>query len=196
MPPPNNDVKYLAILRDYYASHFHLPSNQRIGELLGFSKVAARKMLYRLARNGLVTRSDDDNAWIPTDRFFERPLIATTVQAGLPQSIDAIEAEPFWLDHYVVSKPSQTVMVPVRGDSMSDAGIHEGDIAIIERQRSVNTGDLVIAIVDNEFTLKELGYEDNHYILIPHNRAYPVIRPRGKLEIYGVMVGLVRRYAR
>ena len=54
----------------------------------------------------------------------------------------------------------------------------------------------VIAIVDNEFTLKELGMERGGFVLKPHNPAYPVIRPRGELEIFGVMVGLVRRYSR
>jgi repressor LexA len=53
----------------------------------------------------------------------------------------------------------------------------------------------VIAIVDNELTLKELVLEGGKFVLKPHNPAYPVIRPRGELEIFGVMVGLVRRYA-
>jgi len=48
--------------------------------------------------------------------------------------------------------------------------------------------------VDNEFTLKELALERGKFILRPHNKAFPVIRPKGSLEIYGVMVGLVRRY--
>jgi len=51
----------------------------------------------------------------------------------------------------------------------------------------------VVAIVDNEFTVKYLERERGGYVLKPANKAYPVIRPRGRLEIYGVMAGLVRR---
>jgi repressor LexA len=78
---------------------------------------------------------------------------------------------------------------------MIDAGIHDGDIIVVERGTGAKAGDFVIAIVDDEFTLKELGLEKGKFILKPHNPAYPIIRPQGQLEIFGVMVGLVRRFA-
>ena len=77
---------------------------------------------------------------------------------------------------------------------MIEAGIHEGDIAVVERGGAAKAGDFVIAIVDDEFTLKELASERGKFVLKPHNKAFPVIRPKGTLEIFGVMVGLVRRY--
>ena len=58
----------------------------------------------------------------------------------------------------------------------------------------VRRGDIVVAIVDNEFTLKTLDKERGQYILRPANPAYPVIRPQGSLEIFGVLVGLIRKY--
>ena len=76
---------------------------------------------------------------------------------------------------------------------MIDAGIHEGDIAVVEKKPAANIGDIVVAIVDNEFTLKFLEREKGGFILRPANPAYPVIRPKGQLEIFGVMVGLVRK---
>jgi repressor LexA len=85
-------------------------------------------------------------------------------------------------------------MVPIKGDSMIDAGIRDGDIVVVERTKAAKAGDFVIAIVDNEFTLKELSSERGRFILKPHNPAYPIIRPKGQLEIYGVVTGLVRRY--
>jgi repressor LexA len=85
-------------------------------------------------------------------------------------------------------------MVPVKGDSMIDAGIHDGDIVVVERAKAAQSGDFVVAIVDDEFTLKELALEKGKFILKPHNPAYPVIRPQGQLEIFGVVTGLVRRY--
>lgn len=194
MPTPNTDSQYLDSLRDYYADHRHIPSLQRVAELLGFtSKGASSKLMGRLERAGFVERAEDD-AWIPTRRFFERPLAETTVRAGAPELIDAGIGTPFLVDEYLVRSPSRTVLVPVKGDSMIDAGIHDGDIVAIERGRSAVSGDFVVAIVDNEFTLKELGIERGKFVLKPHNPAYPVIRPKGELEIFGVVVGLVRRF--
>jgi repressor LexA len=196
MSVPNKDLEHLDRLRDYYAENRRIPSFQRIAELLDFaSKTASSKLIKRLESDGFVERTTDDDAWIPTRRFFERPLAGHFVRAGAPDAIEATGAEPFLVDDYVVRKPSRTIMVPVRGDSMVDAGIHDGDIAVVERRPDAKPGDFVIAIVDNELTLKELVLEGGKFVLKPHNPAYPVIRPRGELEIFGVMVGLVRRYA-
>lgn len=194
MATPNRDAEHLSKLRDYYANARRIPTQQRIADLIGFSKPAARKLLERLEAEGFITRTPDDDAWIPAQRFFERPLAQTSVQAGLPMATEATPSEPFLVDEYVVRQPSRTVMIPVKGESMRDAGINDGDIAVVERGRSATPGDFVIAIVDDEFTLKELASERGEFVLKPHNKAFPVIRPRGQLEIFGVLVGLVRRY--
>jgi len=191
----DRDADYLGRLRDYYQDAKRIPSQQRICELMGFaSKTAARKLLQRLEGAGLIARTPDDDAWIPAKSFFERPLASVAVRAGAPDMVDNGAVEPFLVDDYLIRQPSRTVMVPVKGDSMLDAGIHDGDVAVIERGRAAAKGDFVIAIVDNEFTLKELGIERGRFILKPHNPAYPVIRPKAELEIFGVMIGLVRRY--
>ncbi len=197
MVTPNKDDDYLDRLRDYYAENRRIPSMQRIAELMQFaSKTASRKLLERLAAAGFVQRAPDDDAWIPAGRFFERPLAGGTVHAGYPDLIEGVGADPFLIDDFLVRNPSRTVMIPVRGDSMIDAGIHDGDIVAVERSTEARPGDFVVAVVDNEFTLKELAVEDGQSVLRPHNPAYPVIRPAGRLEIFGVMVGLVRRVQR
>jgi repressor LexA len=197
MPPadPQRDVYYLDLLRDYYAENRRIPSFQRICELMGFaSKTASKKLLDRLESAGFVERTPDDDAWIPAPRFFERQLAETSVRAGAPDMIEGTQGELFLIDQYLVRQPSRTLMVPVKGDSMIDAGIHDGDLVVVERTKAAKAGDFVIAIVDNEFTLKELGLEKGKFILKPHNPAYPVIRPQEQLEIFGVVTGLVRRY--
>ncbi len=195
MSPPNKDLDYLDRLRDYYSEYRHIPTIQRIAELMGFaSKNAANKLLERLSKAGFITRSPDDAAWVPDSRFFERPLVDAFVRAGGPDRIEATGSAPFFVDDYLVRTPSKTIMVPVKGDSMIDAGIHDGDLVVIERGQAAMPGDFVVAIVDDEFTLKELSTEADQFILKPHNKAYPVIRPKGHLEIYGVVTGLVRRY--
>ena len=193
MPFPDRDEEYLSKLRDYYVNARRIPSHQRVAELIGFSKTAAQKFIERLATAGYLVRTPEDDAWLPARSFFERPLVEATVQAGTPASTEAVTANPFFVDDHVVRNPSRTVMITVKGDSMVDAGIHEGDIAVIERDTAAKPGNFVVAIVDDEFTLKELASERGKFILKPHNKAFPVIRPKGTLEIFGVMVGLVRR---
>ncbi|MFY9328564.1 MAG: LexA family transcriptional regulator [Georgfuchsia sp.] len=196
MSVQNIDVVYLDRLRDYYAENRRIPSFQRIADLMGFaSKAASSKLLERLESAGFVERTPDDDAWIPANRFFERTLADTAVRAGTPDAIEGTQGDLFLVDQYLVRKPSLTFMVPIKGDSMIDAGIHEGDIAVVERTYAAKAGDFVVAVVDNEFTLKELVLEKDKFVLKPHNKDYPVIRPKGELEIYGVMVGLVRKYA-
>lgn len=197
MPPADaqRDADYLGRLRDYYADNRRIPSTQRIADLMGFaSKTAAKKLLLRLEALGFVERTPDDDAWIPASRFFERQLADVAVRAGAPDNIEGTQGELFLIDQYLVRQPSRTLMVPVKGDSMRDAGIHDGDLVVVERVKGATAGDIVIAIVDNEFTLKELILEKGRFALKPHNPAYPVIRPQGELEIFGVVTGLVRRY--
>jgi repressor LexA len=98
------------------------------------------------------------------------------------------------IDDYLVYHPSKTTLITVKGDSMIDAGIHDGDIVVVEKRSTANVNDLVVAIVEGEFTLKRLGREKGRAILIPENKAYPVIRPKEDLEIFGVVVGQFRRY--
>ena len=85
-------------------------------------------------------------------------------------------------------------MIRVKGDAMIDADIHADDVVVVEKSTSANVGDIVVAIVDNEFTLKRLDRERGRVVLKPENKAYPVIRPKGELEIFGVVVGQFRRY--
>lgn len=194
MSTPNRDTEHLAKLRRYYAQTRRIPSFARIGALMGFSAPAAQKFIERLAAERIVTRTPDDEAWVPTSRFFERPLVEASVQAGHPLSVEAVPAEPFLIDEYVVRDPAQTVLIPVRGDSMSEAGINEGDLAVVERGGAAKSGDFVVAIIDGDYTLKELATERGRPVLKPHHPDYPVIRPKGQLEVFGVLVGLIRRY--
>jgi len=136
--------------------------------------------------------STPDRRLAPTKRFFARPLAAIPVRAGLPEAIEDDDADAVTLDDYLIERPSQTVLVRVKGDSMIDAGIFEGDLVVVEKRPAAQKGDIVVAIVDGQFTLKRLDLEQGRFILRPENPAYPVIRPDSALEICGVMVGLVR----
>jgi repressor LexA len=76
---------------------------------------------------------------------------------------------------------------------MIDAGIFDGDLVVVEKGTTAKRGDIVVAIVDDQFTLKRLDSERGQFILRAENKAYAPIRPDHGLEIFGVMVGLVRK---
>jgi repressor LexA len=190
------DAEYLARLQDYYASWKSIPSYSSLCGILGIaSKSWVKAVLERLARAGFVERTPE-GVWVPTRQFFARPLAESAVQAGMPVSVTATQGDYFVIDEMLVNTPSLTTMIPVKGDSMTGAGIHDGDVAIVEKRHLAKEGDIVVAIVDGEFTLKTLGRERGKYVLLPANPAFPVIRPQGTLEIFGVLVGLVRKYPR
>ena len=128
----------------------------------------------------------------PGKRFFEREL-AESVRAGLPEQVPDAPAQTITIDSYLIPHPSQTSLVRVKGDSMVDAGILEGDLAVVEWRTNARPGDIVVALVDGELTLKYLARDKEGHYLRAANAAYPPIRARGELETSGVMVGLVRR---
>jgi repressor LexA len=185
---------YLEKLQDYYAEHKVIPSYSVLASLWGVSaKSWVAECVRRFEDAGYLDWTPDRQLK-PGKRFFERRVAHAPVQAGMPnpalaEGYDFISS----IDEMLVRVPSKTVVIPVKGDSMVDAGILEGDHLVVEVQPHANVGDIVVAIVDNEFTVKYLEREKGGFVLKPANKAYPVIRPRGRLEIYGVMAGLVRR---
>jgi SOS regulatory protein LexA len=189
----SNDRSYLTALQDYYARYRALPSYASIGGLLGLkSKSSVAALVARLKLAGFLD-STPDRRLAPTRRFFARPLAESPVRAGMPEAVDDADADALTIDDYLIEHPSQTVLIRVKGDSMMDAGIFDGDLVVVEKRPAAHKGDIVVAIVDNQFTLKRLEQEQGRYVLKAENKAYPVIRPEGALEIFGVMVGLVRK---
>ena len=189
-----NDHEHLATLQGYYAEHRVLPSYARLMSLLGFaSKSAVKKVLERLEGMGMLERTPDGD-WAPSERFFDRAIATQPVPAGMPISADSDVHEQITIDRFLIQQPNKTVLIRVKGDSMVDAGIHDGDLAVVERKTEATQGDIVVAVVDDQFTLKTLARDKDGYHLLPANPNYPVIRPNGKLEIFGVLVGLVRKY--
>jgi repressor LexA len=158
------------------------------------SRAGIGKVLKRLRDAGFLERTPAGR-WTPTARFFERPLADAPVPAGLPVgTTDSGEAHS--IDAWLVRQPSRTVLIPVTGDSMIDAGIHSGDRVVVERDTPARPGDVVVAVIDGEFTLKILAVENNQAVLHPANPAYPVLRPGDRLQVFGVVVGLIRSYRR
>lgn len=195
MPKRPDDAAYLARLQDYYARWRSLPAYGPLRAVLGLaSRDGVAQVLRRLRAAGFLERSPAGR-WTPTARFFARPLAEAAVPAGQPvAAADGGEASS--IDAYLIRRPSRTVLVPVTGDSMIEAGIRPGDRVVVERDVPARPGDVVVAVIDGEFTLKTLAVEDGEAVLVPANSAYPVLRPGDRLQVFGVVVGLVRSYRR
>lgn len=189
----SNDATYLAKLQDYYADNNVLPPYSTIMSLLGLrSKSPVAALIARFKLQGFL-ESTPEKRLKPGKRFFERQIF-DSVQAGAARQADDSRYDTITIDEYLVESPSNTVLINVKGDSMIDAGIMPGDTVVVEKRGPASVGDMVIAIVDNEFTLKKLGNEKGKFVLLPANPAYPVIRPKNDLEIFGVVVGQFRKY--
>jgi len=192
---PNRDHIYLGQLRDYFAQHRLLPSHAEISRILGLkAKNASYMLCRRLADAGFIEAAQGGRL-APGRRFFERPYMAQQVPAGTGEpgmfdgGMDAHE-----IDRFLVDEPSRSVLVTVRGDSMSGAGVLDGDVAVVERSEHAGVGDFVVAYVDGNYTLKELAFEGDQPILVPHNPSFRSIRPKAEFNILGVVRGIVRRY--
>lgn len=193
MRTPPNDLEYLTRLQDYYARYRCIPAYERLCTLWGLSsRSAVSKVLERFRKQELVERTPDGD-WIPSRSFFERLLAVQSVQAGLPATDLQSGVTPTLLDDLLVDTPSKTILLTVQGDSMSGANIFAGDVVIVERQESATAGEIVVALVDNELTVKRLAKDGEEWLLHPENPAFADIRPQGELKLVGVVTGLARR---
>ncbi|KAF1072684.1 MAG: Protein UmuD [Pseudomonas citronellolis] len=122
------------------------------------------------------------------------PLYLSRVQAGFPSPCeDHIEAS-LSLDELCIAHPSSTYLARIQGDSLRDLGIFEGDIAVVDRSLEPRQGQVVVAVVNGEFTAKVLMFEGGQPVLRAANEAYPDIRlGEGEaLELFGVVTSIVR----
>lgn len=189
----NRDHEHLAKLRDYYASYRVLPPYSGIAALVGMgSKGAASAMVKRLKKDEYLDISPDRRVQ-PGRKFFEREVL-DSITAGMPQQANNVLPEVFSIDEYLIEKPSKTFLLNVKGDSMIDAGLISGDTVVVRKGVLANPGDIVVADVDGEYTVKYLALKNGKLYLRPGNEAYPDIQPLEHLEIVGLVVGSFRKY--
>lgn len=188
------DRSFFGQLQDYFASHCSLPSYSYMQKMFGLgSKDTVSKFVSRMKLQGFLDNAPDKKL-IPGRRFFERSLSNSTVQAGAMTATYSEGEEQVLIDELLIRKPSLTTLIPVKGDSMKDAGILEGDTLIVEKKPFANEGDIVVAVIDNVFTVKTLGKENGQFVLIPANKDFATIRPKEGFEIFGIVVGQFRSY--
>lgn len=121
------------------------------------------------------------------------PLYASKVPAGLPSPADDHIEDALDLNAHLVRRPAATFLVRAQGESMTGAGIHDGDLLVVDRSLEPRTGSVVIAVVDGELTVKRLKLEGGGAWLMPENPAYaPLAVGDGQdLIIWGVVAHVV-----
>lgn len=121
------------------------------------------------------------------------PFVLSRVCAGFPSPAhDHIEMT-LDLNEYIVKHPAATFYVRSTGDSMIGAGIHDGDILVIDRSLKASNGSVVIAIIDGEFTVKRFSIQNNKIILKSENDLYPniLINDGTDFDIWGVVTTVI-----
>ena len=123
------------------------------------------------------------------------PLYNALIQAGYPSSCDDPPPELLELGSYLVPNPASTFFVKVAGDSMIGAGIYPDDLLIVDKSIQPSNGDVVIASVDGEFTVKRLFISQNKVELRPENSRFPTItfKDESELNIWGVVSNVIHK---
>ncbi len=193
LAPKPIDERVVEKLRRFYRANRRLPTYSELAQLFGYSsKNAAYRLAQKLIDEGFIEK-DEMGRLKPIGERLGIPLIGY-VQAGFPTPAEEELIDTLSLDEYLVEKPTASFMLKVSGDSMKDAGIHEGDLVIVERGCEARHGDIVLACVDREWTLKYYERNGREILLVPANPDYPVIRPKGELTLGGVVKAVIRKY--
>jgi len=195
MSETGTDQAHLEKLRTYWKRHHAFPSTAKLCEVVGMSSTASVfDLVSRLKDAGYVARVEGRIA--PTNRFFARPLVGK-VRAGLPQPAPDEDFEVLTIDDYLVPDPTRTFLARVKGDSMKDASLLDGDLVVVQKNCPTKLGDIVVAVVDGQITVKHLRQQpDSRFYLQAANPAFADILPTGEPEILEVVVGQFRSYRR
>jgi len=170
-----------------------MPSFSEMGELTGIrSKGAVSKFINKLIQNNVLEK-DEKGKLIPGS-IAAAARVLGTVEAGFPSPAEEELADTMSLDDFLIQNPQSTFLLKVSGDSMSGAGILPGDMVIVDKGQSPKSGDIVIAEVDGEWTMKYLRKRGSDVALIPANPKYKPIKPKKELKIAGVVTAVVRKY--
>ena len=193
MPRPSIDIaKAAQKIREFFRAHHRAPSFEEIRDIFGYrSKASAHFLVGQLMEKGLLSK--DVKGKILWDGLAGVKLLGS-VQAGLPAAEEEVLTDTMNLEEYLVRDAGQTFVLKVSGDSMIDAGIHEGDLVLIERGREPKNHDIIIAEVDGEWTLKYFEREGSRVRLVPANKKYSPIYPKNELKTGGVLVAVIRKY--
>jgi SOS regulatory protein LexA len=183
----------LITLKDFFYNHKRLPSYSELLKLWNLSsKNAVHKTVAKFIEQGYLEKEKAGKI-SPTENFFALNLYGQ-VPAGFPVPTPDEMADLLSLEDYLVEHPTRTFLLKVSGDSLKDLGIMPDDLVIVERGEGANNGQVVLAQVDGEWTLKIFQKKNGQTVLMPANSSYKPIFPQNELTIHGIVKGVVRKY--
>jgi len=175
------------------------PTVREIGENFEISVKGAYDHLKAIERKGFIKCSSSksraieimDRIPMANDAMLRVPLMGST-SAGLPILAEQNVEEEFYLPKALIGEQSEVFALRVRGDSMIGAGIHNGDLALVRMQSHADDGDIVVALIENEATIKRFFRRSGGIMLQPENPEYSPMRFAG-VDIVGKVVWVFRR---
>jgi repressor LexA len=200
LPLTKRQREILDYLNEFIQQHGYAPSLEEVGRRFGLSSLATvHKHLTNLQEKGFIKRAWNRSRSVelvqtkPGGRAVELPLLGF-VAAGAP--IEAIASnETIAVPEDLVGK-RDTYVLRVKGDSMIDEQIRDGDFVIVEDRKTAENGEMVIALLaSTDVTLKKFYRENGHVRLQPANPTMqPIIVPAEQLQVQGVVIGVMRKY--
>ena len=183
---------YQSKIENFYRDNKRMPTYSEMLGLFGFkSKNAVARIVEKLKDAGLVAK-DHLGRLIPTDSFGEIPKLGL-VKAGIPSEVEELQ-DTINLDDFLIGNKSLTYMLEVDGDSMIDAHIEKGDMVLVEKTNQAKNGDIVIAEVDGEFTMKYFRSVGAQVWLEPANKNFKPIYPTQSLNVIAKLKAVIRKY--
>jgi SOS regulatory protein LexA len=181
------------IIAAFFRDNRRMPSfAEMVGLLDVKSKSVVNFWIDRLIESEILEKDDKGHLRFKKSSF-AIPLVGS-VQAGFPSPEEEALSDILSMDEYLITKPDASFLLQVSGDSMNGEGIMEGDLVIVERGRQPQIGDVVIAEVDGEWTMKYFKKQGGQIYLEAANPKYPIIRPKAELRLGGVVTAVIRKY--
>lgn len=197
-PLTEKELRLLRQIRNSIVHDRQSPSIRKLGDLLGYpSPRSVAVLIEQLKRKGILLRKKNGTLWILKDtednnmraKTLDVPLVGS-ISCGIPifaeENIEAMIPVSQKLAH----PPHRYFLLRAKGDSMNQKGINDGDLVLIRQQQTANNGDSVVALIDDEATIKELWRTKDAIILKPrsHNKKHQPIILHEDFEIQGVVV--------
>jgi len=129
-----------------------------------------------------------------TEKKIKLPLYEFPVSAGFPSPADDYVDKHIDLNEYIIKHPAATFFVRVKGNSMQDSGISDGDLIVVDRALVPNNNTIVVAFLDGEFTLKRVRVKERELYLVPENSSYEPIKVTEDMDfqVWGVVTYCIK----
>lgn len=179
-------------IKQFYLQHKRIPTYAEMIDIWGYaSKGGVLYCVNKLIEEGFLKR--DKNKLVRGGEFFAIRALGV-VEAGFPTIAEEDASNTLSLDELLIDHKEATYMLSVKGDSMKDAGILDGDMILIDRTVTARADKIVVAEIDGEYTLKYLRKKDGKLYLEAANKAYKPMYPKEELRIQGVVTAVIRKY--